>query len=824
VARHLAQLSVRDQRAHLHGCGWLVALLPQLAEAAVAPPLPHSGLAPERERWLMFAAVGRYLTNVAGPAGTLVLLDDLQWASADALALLATLLHAAPERPLRVVGAYRSTEVGPGDPLAELVADLARVEQVAPLTLGPLALREARELLSGLLEGTDASLDPVQDDHIEGLAQRTGGVPFFLVSCAQALRKGTEDAAESGAMAPKAPWNITQMIRQRVAALPESAKQALNAAAVIGRTIPGALLTQVVRQPEDAVLEGVEAACQARLLVEGDADIYQFAHDLIHEVIAGDLSARRRKLLHLRVAEVLEATPDHKRHPAELADHFMRAGELGRALPYALLAGDQTEAVYAYSGAETHYRAALELAHESGDAAHEAEALEKLGSVLKVLGRLDEAFAVLERSIQGHRAVGNRVGELRALAALIPIYAERGEPDEGAARAQAILITVEVQDIGKLASTLAAIYIGLAYLHFTCGRPQDQMTSAKRAVELAHAAGDDALLARALHRRNEAAWNLRLAEEAVDLQELIALAEGAGESWVVAYSLNHLAWGCLESGEIAQGRSYIARALDVAEQRHYPALLAQMWFGAGEFSYYLGEWPRARDEVARAAEIQHELDQFSASWGSAYPPLLLGMLDVAQGRFEEGKQRLERAIGLAAPIGDPQALAFAGKILAECDLLEGHAAEARARLMWLGERCRQAQPFDVYVLQPLVAWAELELGGLKEAAEALAPAVASASGLWRMDALRAQALLAIKEERWKDGEQALDQSLALCRALPYPYAEAKSLYVYGQLYEAKGEAERAREQYAAALAICARLGEGLYRPHIERALDGAKTR
>jgi hypothetical protein len=54
--------------------------------------------------------------------------------------------------------------------------------------------------------------------------------------------------------------------------------------------------------------------------------------------------------------------------------------------------------------------------------------------------------------------------------------------------------------------------------------------------------------------------------------------------------------------------------------------------------------------------------------------------------------------------------------------------------------------------------------------------------------------------------------------MPYPYAEAKALYVFGQLHAAKGEQEQARKAYDASLAILNRLGEGLYRPHVERAL------
>jgi hypothetical protein len=54
--------------------------------------------------------------------------------------------------------------------------------------------------------------------------------------------------------------------------------------------------------------------------------------------------------------------------------------------------------------------------------------------------------------------------------------------------------------------------------------------------------------------------------------------------------------------------------------------------------------------------------------------------------------------------------------------------------------------------------------------------------------------------------------------MPYPYAEAKALHVYGQLHAAKGEPALAREKYEAALAILTRLGEWLYRSHVERAL------
>lgn len=85
-------------------------LLPELAEGPIEP-LPAGALPSDQERRLLFRAVERFLGNSAGPAGTLLLRDDLQWAGADALDLLATLVHAAAEIPLRVITAYRDTDV-----------------------------------------------------------------------------------------------------------------------------------------------------------------------------------------------------------------------------------------------------------------------------------------------------------------------------------------------------------------------------------------------------------------------------------------------------------------------------------------------------------------------------------------------------------------------------------------------------------------------------------------------------------------------------------------------------------------------------------------
>src|SRR5262249_32963027 len=98
IARHLHRQSLAEQRQAVRDCAWLALLLPELREQQVLSGFP-APLPPAQERRLMFAAVERFLSNVSGPMGTLLVLDDLQWASADALDLLATLVRSAPHTP-----------------------------------------------------------------------------------------------------------------------------------------------------------------------------------------------------------------------------------------------------------------------------------------------------------------------------------------------------------------------------------------------------------------------------------------------------------------------------------------------------------------------------------------------------------------------------------------------------------------------------------------------------------------------------------------------------------------------------------------------------
>jgi tetratricopeptide (TPR) repeat protein len=251
-------------------------------------------------------------------------------------------------------------------------------------------------------------------------------------------------------------------------------------------------------------------------------------------------------------------------------------------------------------------------------------------------------------------------------------------------------------------------------------------------------------------------------------------------------------------------------------------LIAFMLRRSGELSYYLGDWAHSHAVYSRAASIQSQLDRHGISWYSAYPPAALGALDLAEGRIKEAKHQFALALSVAERTGDLQALVGIGCCLAELELLTRQTEEAYARLTPLLTRARAESPLHAHRLLWLVAWAQLDLGDHEGAARTLEAAPADSMRVSQLDDARVQVLLRIRERRWQEGEATLKDAIALARAMPYPYAEAKALSVYGQLHVARGELEPARKKYQAALTICGRLGEGLYRPHIEQALAEVK--
>jgi tetratricopeptide (TPR) repeat protein/transcriptional regulator with XRE-family HTH domain len=791
LASHIDRQSSADVRELLKGCSWLIRLLPELTDVLTAPP---SGLHPMQERRLMFRAVIRFLQNVAGPGGVLLVLDDLQWAGTDALDLTATLVRCSAEVPPRLIGAYRDTEIGPEDELSIMLADLARSDLTMHRSLGPLLPEEATTLLSTLVTGVDRAGTKVE----EQVVQRSGGVPFFLVSYAQGLREGSLDLSAGRTT----PWTTAQSIRQRVVSLSDDARHVLNVAAIAGRVVPQALVIAVAGQEEAAVVAGLDAACKARLLEAQPRHTYRFTHDLIREVIEADLGAAQRTLLHRRIGQALEQVPDQQRgrNVTELAWHFREGDEPERALPYTIRAGDQAEAVYAHSEAEHHYRTALELAQQLGDTSRQAEALEKLGFVLFRMCRLTESHEVSKQAIELYHAVGDLEGEGWALTRMAGV---RESPDEGIARIQPLLDRLQARGPSPI---LIRLHENMAFLLSNNGQYKESLAVAERGCELARTLEDKCLLVGPEHVRGHVLVQLGHTQAGLEVlrehQNNWGSLRFAGDAYTVL-------------GQLDEARLCFERALAMVEQIGEPATLAHHLGMLSSYLCLLGECRQARAHIDAAEAIVRSVEM---QWDE---PLALclrvrGQLCLAEGRWADASSYLEECITVCERPGNVKRLAQAHMVLAELHLLQGHADLVRTRLEIVLERS-DLSAADVTGLLPLLAWAHLEMNNplTAETLVELAVKRATTSGmrLYLVDALRVKGMIERHRRHWQKAEGTFKDVLEMAQTLRYVRAEGWILYESGLNQHDEGNRQVARQRWEEALAIFRHVS---LRPLIER--------
>ena len=129
-----------------------------------------------------------------------------------------------------------------------------------PAPARPPAAGERRANCSTRCSGGDAALAPLK----RLLIERTEGNPFFLEESVRALVETGVLAGERGAYRlagaarrVQVPATVQAVLAARIDRLPPEEKRLLQAAAVIGKDVPFALLQAVAERPEEALRRGL---------------------------------------------------------------------------------------------------------------------------------------------------------------------------------------------------------------------------------------------------------------------------------------------------------------------------------------------------------------------------------------------------------------------------------------------------------------------------------------------------------------------------------------------------------------------------------------
>jgi hypothetical protein len=226
---------------------------------------------------------------------------------------------------------------------------------VRPLTeAGHRALIESRYRLT---EQHRARLERYLEEHAEGNPLYAGELLRTLEEEGALVAAG-EDRWQLGDLEQVlVPPLLRQVIEGRLARLPETTRELLDVAAIIGQDVAFDLWANVAGASEDTLLEAAEAAVQAAvLLLRADGSGVQFRHALLREALYENVLPLRRRVWHRQTAEALAAT--HAPDPDQVAYHYQQAGD-ARAVDWLIRAGERARRAYVWSTAAERFDAAL---------------------------------------------------------------------------------------------------------------------------------------------------------------------------------------------------------------------------------------------------------------------------------------------------------------------------------------------------------------------------------------------------------------------------------------------------------------------------------
>jgi predicted ATPase/signal transduction histidine kinase len=373
----LAALRRRLHEALGRNAQLLINLIPEL-ELIIGPQPPVAPLPLTEEKGRFYRVFQQLLGAFAGAGRPLTLfLDDLQWADAGSLALLAHLFTDPGTQNLLLIGAYRDNEVPPAHPLSLALAEIrASGARVCSIVLAPLSLEDVNRLVADALHCEAEKALPLS----ALIEEKTRGNPFFVLQFLTTLyQRGLvafdrEERAWTWDLrrieAEEYADNVVDLLVGRVNRLAPEARSAMMLAACAGHQVHIDTLAAVSRRSAEELHGELWEALREELMIRV-GDTYRFMHDRVHQAAYLLIPDGERAAMHLSIGRALLAATrpeDLEERAFDLVNQLNRGSglvvdpaERERLVELNLRAGRRAKASTAYASATGYLSAGIRL-------------------------------------------------------------------------------------------------------------------------------------------------------------------------------------------------------------------------------------------------------------------------------------------------------------------------------------------------------------------------------------------------------------------------------------------------------------------------------
>src|SRR5262245_58531899 len=371
---------------------------------------PDAGDAHRRRR-LLVLDVADLLATLADDGPTILVLEDLHWSDDLTLEIVEALARNLADRPLLVVGTYRSDELYPRVPMRSWRARLVAGRQAEEVRLAPLSAADTAQMTTLLIE---TGL-PVARDVAAAVHARTDGIPLHIEELLGVLAEtGAESGGADAIRGADVPDTVEEAILARIEPCSEPARRVAAAGAVIGRAFDLDLLSTVLDTPLDRLSAPLDELAQQFLLLPARTPWrFGFRHALICDAIYEQIPLAERRRLHGRTADA--ATGTDVGTDAFLALHYERAGRRAEAHAAALRGAAKAAAISSQSEARELYDCALRTAPDTQPPSERGRLLERFGMAAAATDDNEAADAAFTKA----RASYLEAGDALAAAAVV---------------------------------------------------------------------------------------------------------------------------------------------------------------------------------------------------------------------------------------------------------------------------------------------------------------------------------------------------------------------------------------------------------------------
>ena len=567
---------------------------------------------------------------------TVLVIEDVHWADEATLDLLSYLGRRIQHLPVLLLVTYRDDALVATDPLR--------------LTLGALAIQRATRRLSlatlsaagvaTLAEGT--TIDATE------LHRLTAGNPFFVIEVLQA----GNDAL---------PASVRDAVLARTRTLSTSAREALDAAALIGSRMQSGLLVSLLDDPlvvDELISHG--------LLIK-DGDDLRFRHEIARVAIEAAVPPYRKAAMHTKIMDALLSQGCND--DARLAFHAEGAGRDDLVVRYGSRAGRRASELAAHREAAAQYGRALQSATDT-DLRTRAELSDAVAQELALVDRWEESAEMRTAALELWRGAGDLRRESQSLLRLsVAMWRLCRGAESKQAREGALALAQECAS----GPEIARAYERMASHRLAEGRYEEGIAMARQAREMAEQLGLTDVIGDALDTEAKAIRG-RGGEWAVPMQAALesALSGGHEEQAGRAFARTYM-WYCEDLRPEEAERCY-GDALAYCEEHDIGTFVVCLQGQRTAVLEQNGRWDECIS-LGHALLDQHRLSR----WNRLRP--LCSTAKVMARRGEQGFwPYLDEAMESALRLGEPEWIRPVGIARTEARWLEGRLDAASYEL------------------------------------------------------------------------------------------------------------------------------------------------